>query len=81
MPQISQQPMPYYSPNAAPPMQGNLPPVPHHQVQPPPHVLAPQPTPTLNGAVHPEDLNVISGKKNYYFYFYLCYLICLFLNY
>lgn len=60
MPPITQQPMPYYNPNTAPPIQGNLPPV-HHQVQ-PPHVMPPQPTPVINGSVHPEELNVIPGS-------------------
>ncbi|RZB41609.1 ras GTPase-activating protein-binding protein 2, partial [Asbolus verrucosus] len=55
--QISQAPMQYYNPTTAP-MQPNLPPVPHHQ---PPHVLAPPAVPTVNGAVHPDDINVLPG--------------------
>lgn len=62
MPPITQQPMTYYNPNTAPPIQGNLPPV-HHQVQ-PPHVMPPQPTPLINGSVHPEELNVIPGNES-----------------
>lgn len=60
LPPIAQQPIQYYSPNA-PPIQGNLAPV-HHQVQPPPHVMPPQPAPVINGSVHPEELNVIQGN-------------------
>lgn len=71
MPPISQQPMQYYNPNTAPPIQATLPPV-HHQVQPPPHVMPPQPTPVINGSVHPEELNVIPGYSDYkYTRFYL----------
>lgn len=52
----------YYNPNAAP-IQANIPQVPlHHNQQPPPHVLNPQPVPTVNGAVHPDDINVLPGK-------------------
>lgn len=50
---------PYYNPNVAP-IQANIPQVPlHHNQQPPPHVLNPQPVPTVNGAVHPDDINVL----------------------
>ncbi|KAJ8961542.1 hypothetical protein NQ318_014794, partial [Aromia moschata] len=53
----------YYNPTAAP-IQPNIPQVPiHHNQQPPPHVLNPQPVvPTVNGAVHPEDINVLPGQ-------------------
>ncbi|KAK9694936.1 RNA recognition motif [Popillia japonica] len=65
MPPINQQPEPpYYSPNAAP-IQGTMPqvPPPHHHAQPPQHVLPPQPqpvpVPTVNGAIHPDEMNVM----------------------
>ncbi|KRT80573.1 RNA binding protein, partial [Oryctes borbonicus] len=65
MPPINQQPVPpYYSPNAAP-IQGSMPqvPPPHHHAQPPQHVLPPQPqsapVPTVNGAIHPDEMNVM----------------------
>ncbi|KAJ8950477.1 hypothetical protein NQ314_007864 [Rhamnusium bicolor] len=52
----------YYNPNAAP-IQPNIPQVPvHHNQQPPPHVLNPQPVPTVNGAIHPEDISVLPGQ-------------------
>ncbi|XP_022907625.1 ras GTPase-activating protein-binding protein 2 [Onthophagus taurus] len=60
MPPIAQQPIPYYTPPSAAPIQGAIPQVPpHHHTQPPPHVMPPQPTPvpTVNGAIHPDDLN------------------------
>jgi hypothetical protein len=56
--QINQAPIPYYNPTTTP-MQPNMPPVPHHQ--PPPHVMAPQAVPTVNGAVHPDDISVLPG--------------------
>ncbi|KAJ8978391.1 hypothetical protein NQ317_006298 [Molorchus minor] len=34
----------------------------HHNQQPPPHVLNPQAVPTVNGAVHPDDINVLPGQ-------------------
>lgn len=59
--QLNQQPMAYYNPNAAP-IQANLPQVPpHHHNQPPPHVLNTPAVPTVNGAVHPDDINVLPG--------------------
>lgn len=62
VPQISQQPMAYYNPNAAP-IQANMPPVPpHHHSQPPPHVLSSAAVPAVNGAVHPDDINVLPGN-------------------
>lgn len=68
MPPINQQPVPpYYSPNAAP-IQGTMPqvPPPHHHTQPPQHVLPPQPqpvpVPTVNGAIHPDEMNVMPRK-------------------
>jgi hypothetical protein len=57
--QINQAPIPYYNPTTTP-MQPNMPPVPHHQ--PPPHVMAPQAVPTVNGAVHPDDISVLPGE-------------------
>lgn len=54
--QINQPPLAYYAPNS-PPMAPALAPVTHHQ---PPHVLSPQPVPTVvNGAAHPDELNAI----------------------
>ncbi|EEZ98440.2 hypothetical protein TcasGA2_TC000929 [Tribolium castaneum] len=49
--QMNQAPMNYYNPT-------NIAPVPHHQ---PPHVLAPPAVPQVNGAVHPDDINVMPG--------------------
>lgn len=65
---INQQPVPpYYSPNTAP-IQTNLPqvPPPHHHAQ-PPHVLPPQPpqpapVPSVNGAIHPDEMNAMPRK-------------------
>ncbi|XP_063912441.1 ras GTPase-activating protein-binding protein 2 isoform X2 [Zophobas morio] len=54
---ITPAPIPYYNPNTTP-MQPNMPPVPHHQ---PPHVMPPPAVPTVNGAVHPDDIAVIPG--------------------
>nr|XP_023023051.1 ras GTPase-activating protein-binding protein 1 [Leptinotarsa decemlineata] len=53
---------PYYNPNAAQ-IQPNIPAVPiHHNQQPPPHVMNPQPVPTVNGAIHPDEINVMQGQ-------------------
>lgn len=62
MTQINQQPIPYpYSPNNAP-LPGNIAPVPqHHHAQPAPHVMQPpQPMPTVNGVVHPDEMTVMA---------------------
>ena len=60
--QITQQPMPFFNSNP-PPIQSNLPPMSHHHAQPQPLVMAPQPqsnpVPTVNGAIHPDDLNIM----------------------
>lgn len=73
--QQQQQPMAYYNPNAAAaaaaPLQANLqqvPPPPHHHSQPPPHVLntPAAAVPAVNGAVHPDDINVLPGMLVFY---------------
>lgn len=61
--EISQQPIAYYNP-ASTPLQANMPPVPHHHSQPPPHILASQAVPAVNGAVHPDELSVLPGKND-----------------
>lgn len=64
VPQINQQPMAYYNPNAAP-IQANMAPVPqhHHNQPPPPHVLNTPAVPAVNGSVHPDDINVLPGMS------------------
>lgn len=59
---LSQPPMQYYNPNTTA-MQPNIPqPSVVHHHPPQSHVLAPQVVPTVtNGAVHPEDINVLAG--------------------
>lgn len=60
---VNQQPISYYNPTAAP-IQPNMAPVTHHHGQPPTnlaHVIPPQPVAAVNGTLHPEDMNVISG--------------------
>lgn len=56
---------PYYNPSAPTQIQPSIPPVPlHHNQQPPPHVLNAQPlVATVNGAIHPEDINVMPGTE------------------
>lgn len=75
---INQPPVPpYYGPNTAP-IQGTIPqvPPPHHHGQPPQHVLPPQaqptPVPTVNGAIHPDEINVMPRKQFYIFSMWLC---------
>lgn len=52
--------LPYYPDPAQ--LQANIPTVPiHHNQQPPPHVMNP-PVPTVNGAIHPDDINVLQGQ-------------------
>lgn len=59
---ITQQPMAYYNPSNAP-LPTNMPAVPHHHTQPPPpHVLNSQQVPTVNGSVHPDEMNVLPGR-------------------
>ncbi|CAH0558985.1 unnamed protein product [Brassicogethes aeneus] len=58
VPQMSPQGLPPYFPSAA--LQGNLPQVAPHLHSAPPHVLTSQ-VPTVNGAVHPDDLSVLGG--------------------
>lgn len=62
---------PYYNPTAPAQIQPSVPPVPllhNQQAPPPPHVLtAPPPVATVNGAIHPEDINVIPGIISFYF--------------
>lgn len=55
----------YYNPSGpAAQIQATMPQVQiHHNQQPPPHVLSTQPVATVNGALHPEDINVISGME------------------
>lgn len=79
---FNQAPIPFYSPNTGPALPGTLPPVPHlHAQPPPPHVVPVQPTPTLNGAVHPDDPSVMPGKI-FLFYIKICFgTITNFLNY
>jgi len=54
---------PYYNPSAPSQIQPSIPPVPiHHNQQPPQHVLNAQPpVATVNGAIHPDDINAIPG--------------------
>lgn len=55
---------PYYNPTGPNQIQPAIPPVALHHNQPPPHVLNAQPPlPTVNGAIHPEDINVLGGKS------------------
>lgn len=68
MPQLSQQPIPYYNPNQPLPTAMS-----HHHGQVAttvPHVLPPQPIATVNGNVHADDINALSGK-NYFLFSYL----------
>ncbi|KAF2897631.1 hypothetical protein ILUMI_08543 [Ignelater luminosus] len=63
--QIAQQPIPYYNPNSAT-LQPNLTPVPPHHGQPATtlaHVLPAQPVATINGSLHPDELNAISAGQ------------------
>jgi len=53
---MTQTPIQYYNPNSTT-LPSNIAPV-HHQ---PPHVLTSQTVPTVNGAVHPEDIAVLPG--------------------
>ncbi|KAG5882906.1 hypothetical protein JTB14_020174 [Gonioctena quinquepunctata] len=54
---------PYYNPNAGQ-IQANIPAVAihHNQQPPPPHVMNTQPVPTVNGSMHPDDINVMQGQ-------------------
>ncbi|XP_057660662.1 ras GTPase-activating protein-binding protein 2 [Diorhabda carinulata] len=53
---------PYYNPNAAQ-LPAAIPAVPihHNQQPPPPHVINPPVPPTVNGSIHPEEMNVMQG--------------------
>ncbi|KAK9879169.1 hypothetical protein WA026_004021 [Henosepilachna vigintioctopunctata] len=44
------------------PLQPGIQPVPNLHNQAPPHVLGPQPVAAVNGAVHPDDLNILPGQ-------------------
>ncbi|KAL3279493.1 hypothetical protein HHI36_017003 [Cryptolaemus montrouzieri] len=65
IPEVPQQQpvMPFFNANAAP-LQPAIQPVPHLHNQPPPHVLGPQTVPAVNGAVHPDDINMLPGQPH-----------------
>lgn len=63
--QLNQQPLPFYNSTTASTIQGSLPQVPpsqHHHTQALSHVMQPQSASALNGAIHHDDLNVLSGQ-------------------
>ncbi|XP_045461645.1 ras GTPase-activating protein-binding protein 1 isoform X2 [Harmonia axyridis] len=55
--------VPQQAPQVMPPfpLQPAMQPVPHMAAQ-PPQMMAPQPVPQVNGALHPEDFNIISAQ-------------------
>ncbi|XP_044761413.1 ras GTPase-activating protein-binding protein 2 isoform X2 [Coccinella septempunctata] len=52
--------IPFFNANA--PLQPGMQPVPHIPAQPPQHVMPPQPVAQVNGALHPEEINIISAQ-------------------
>lgn len=60
---LNQQTIPFYNSNSATAIQGSLTQVPsQHHSQTISHAMPPQPTTSLNGTLHPDDLNVLSSQ-------------------